>query len=180
MENTLIFASEKEVRFGKLLKFIIPTYLTSLFNTVYTIIDGIFVSAYVGTNALAAINIVYPIVNVLTGIALVFATGGSAVAALHIGGKRRGKPCLLCQLCCGYSAELPCFSDRSYESIKDSDPARCNRYNDSRVQNLRSLVALGYACRDRERAVHLLYSGRRFSYIQFCNSTVRRHFEHCS
>ena len=35
MENTLIFASEKEVQFGKLLKFIIPTYLTSLFNTVY-------------------------------------------------------------------------------------------------------------------------------------------------
>ena len=70
MNNTLIFASEKEVRFGKLLKFIIPTYLTSLFNTVYTIIDGIFVSAYVGTNALVAINIVYPIVNVLFGIAL--------------------------------------------------------------------------------------------------------------
>ena len=89
MENTLIFTSEKEVSFGKLLKFIIPTYLTSLFNTVYTIIDGIFVSAYVGTDALASINIVYPIVNVLTGIALVFATGGSAVAALHIGGNRK-------------------------------------------------------------------------------------------
>lgn len=43
MENALIFASEKEVRFTKLLKFIVPTYLTSLFNTVYTIIDGIFV-----------------------------------------------------------------------------------------------------------------------------------------
>ena len=91
MENTLIFASEKEVRFGTLLKFIIPTYLTSLFNTVYTIIDGIFVSAYVGTNALAAINIDYPVVNVLTGIALVFATGGSAVAALHIGRSRTEK-----------------------------------------------------------------------------------------
>ena len=90
MENTLIFASEKEVRFGTLLKFIIPTYLTSLFNTVYTIIDGIFVSAYVGTNALAAINIDYPVVNVLTGIALVFATGG-AVAALHIGRSRTEK-----------------------------------------------------------------------------------------
>lgn len=89
MENVLFFNSEKEVRFGKLLRYIIPTYLTSLFNTVYTIIDGIFVSAYVGTNALAAINIVYPIVNVLTGIALIFATGGSAVAALHIGGNRK-------------------------------------------------------------------------------------------
>lgn len=41
MENVLIFNSEKEVRFGKLLRYIIPTYLTSLFNTVYTIIDGI-------------------------------------------------------------------------------------------------------------------------------------------
>lgn len=86
MESILIFNSEKDVRFKKLLKFIIPTYLTSLFTTVYTIIDGIFVSAYVGTNALASINIVYPIVNVLTGIALVFATGGSVVTALHIGG----------------------------------------------------------------------------------------------
>lgn len=91
MENVLIFNSEKEVRFGKLLRYIIPTYLTSLFNTVYTIIDGIFVSSYVGTDALAAINIVYPIVNVLTGIALIFATGGSAVAALYIGGNRKNE-----------------------------------------------------------------------------------------
>jgi putative MATE family efflux protein len=85
MENTMIFRSVKEVRFSKLLSFIIPTYLTSLFNTVYTIVDGIFVSEYVGTNALAAINIVYPIVNILTGIALVFASGGSSIAALHMG-----------------------------------------------------------------------------------------------
>ena len=69
-------------------RFIIPTYLTSLFTTVYTIVDGIFVSAYVGTNALAAINVVYPLVNILYGIALAFATGGSALAALHNGGKK--------------------------------------------------------------------------------------------
>ena len=86
MQNTLIFHSKKDVRFSKILRFIIPTYLISLFNTVYTIIDGIFVSGYVGTNALAAINIVYPIVNILTGIALIFATGGSSITALYIGG----------------------------------------------------------------------------------------------
>lgn len=91
MEKLLIFDSAKEVRFGKLLKFIIPTYLTALFNTVYTIVDGIFVSSYVGTNALAAINIVYPIVNILTGIALAFATGGSALAALHTVEKEKKK-----------------------------------------------------------------------------------------
>lgn len=65
----MIFSSASEVRFRAVLRFIVPTYLTSLFNTLYTIVDGIFVSSYVGTNALAAINIVYPIVNVLYGIA---------------------------------------------------------------------------------------------------------------
>lgn len=89
MKNQLIFTSEKEVRFGKVLRFILPTYLTSLFNTLYTIVDGIFVSHYVGTNALAAINIVYPIVNILTGIALIFATGGSAMSAISIGANQK-------------------------------------------------------------------------------------------
>lgn len=86
MNITQIFTSVQEVRFSKVLRFIIPTYLTSLFNTLYTIVDGIFVSQYVGTDALAAINIVYPIVNILTGIALVFAVGGSAMATISIGG----------------------------------------------------------------------------------------------
>lgn len=89
MEKALIFSSADEVKLGKLLQFIVPTYLTSLFNTLYTMVDGIFVSSYVGTNALAAINIVYPIVNILTGIALIFGTGGSAVAALLIGAQKR-------------------------------------------------------------------------------------------
>ena len=81
MEKTLIFQSVDAIQLKKLLRFIIPTYLTSLFTTVYTIVDGIFVSAYIGTNALAAINVVYPLVNILYVIALAFATGGSAVAA---------------------------------------------------------------------------------------------------
>ena len=129
MENVLIFASEKEVRFTKLLKFIVPTYLTSLFNTVYTIIDGIFVSTYVGTNALASINIVYPIVNVLTGIALVFATG-----FVHWRKQKKGsRPLLFCQLFCSYFAWMPRFPDDSYESLSNSDHARCNPCDNFRV-----------------------------------------------
>lgn len=91
MNKIMIFSSPADVRIGKVLAFIIPTYLTSLFSTIYTIIDGIFVSSYVGTNSLAAINIVYPLVNILTGIALMFATGGSAVAALLIGNQKFDK-----------------------------------------------------------------------------------------
>lgn len=109
MQNTLIFHSEKDVRFSKILRFIIPTYLTSLFNTVYTIIDGIFVSGHVGTNALAAINIVYPIVNILTGIALIFATGGSSIAALHIGGNEKEEANLSFSVSLVFSILLGCL-----------------------------------------------------------------------
>ena len=101
MKNQIILLSEKNVHFGKILWFILPTYLTSLFNTLYTIVDGIFVSQYVGTNALAAINIVYPIVNILTGIALVFAAGGSAMAAISIGANKKeqaGQEFTLCMV----------------------------------------------------------------------------------
>lgn len=75
--------------FGRILKFIIPTYLTALFTTMYTIVDGVFVSRYVGTDALAAINVVYPVVNILTGIALVFAVGGSSWAAIYLGRREK-------------------------------------------------------------------------------------------
>lgn len=87
MRKELIFEKAGEVRFGKIVKFIIPTYLTALFTTLYTIVDGIFVSAYVGTDALAAVNIVYPMINILTGTALIFAVGGSSWAAIYLGRK---------------------------------------------------------------------------------------------
>ena len=66
MQVERCFAGGK-LRPGKIIRFIFPTYLTSLFTTLYTIMDGVFVSTYVGTDALAAINIVYPIVNLLSG-----------------------------------------------------------------------------------------------------------------
>lgn len=91
MEISKILQTSQEVKFGKVLKFILPTYLTSLFNTLYTIIDGIYVSRYVSTNSLAAINTVYPLVNIMTGIALAFATGGSALAAIAVGAGDRKK-----------------------------------------------------------------------------------------
>lgn len=85
MNPTIQFQNEKEIRFITVLRFILPTYLTYLFNTLYTIVDGIFVSNYAGNNALAAINIVYPLVNILFGIALAFAAGGSSLMVISMG-----------------------------------------------------------------------------------------------
>ena len=51
MQVERCFAGGK-LRPGKIIRFIFPTYLTSLFTTLYTIMDGVFVSTYVGTDAL--------------------------------------------------------------------------------------------------------------------------------
>ena len=89
MKTNTIYKTIQDIRFCKVIRFILPTYFTSLFNTLYTIFDGIYVSRYVGTDSLAAINTVYPLVNLLTGIALAFATGGSALAAISIGAGKK-------------------------------------------------------------------------------------------
>ena len=55
-----------------------------VFASLFTVADGIFVGQGVGSNALAAINIVAPLFLITTGIALVFSTGVSVVASIHL------------------------------------------------------------------------------------------------
>ncbi|MCC0650978.1 MULTISPECIES: hypothetical protein [unclassified Clostridioides] len=51
----------------------------------YTIVDTIFVSRFVDTNALSAINLVCPIINIIVGLGTRLATGGSAIVACKMG-----------------------------------------------------------------------------------------------
>ena len=75
----------REFRFGELLKFSFPSIIMMIFMSLYTIVDGFFVSRFVGTDALSAINIVYPLLSVFVAIAVMFATGGSAVVSKQLG-----------------------------------------------------------------------------------------------
>ena len=56
-----------------------------LFMGLYTIVDTIFVSRFVNTNALSAINIVCPVINLIVGLGTMIATGGSAIVARKMG-----------------------------------------------------------------------------------------------
>lgn len=145
IEKTLMFRSASEVRLSRVLRFMIPTYLTSLFNTVYTMVDGIFVSAYVGTNALAAINIVYPIVNVLTGIALAFATGGSSIPASGRRTERSGQPYVYDQCAGLYPAWVRGLATRLDQPVCHIDSAGRNTDHDGGLPNLCVLVAHRHA-----------------------------------
>lgn len=59
-----------------LLKFALPTIIMMLLMGLYTIVDTIFVARFVGTNALSALNIVCPVINLIVGLGTMLATGG--------------------------------------------------------------------------------------------------------
>lgn len=76
---------ENKISLISLIKYTFPTVVMMVFFSLSTIIDGIFVSRYVGSNALSATNIVYPVINILIGISVMFATGGNAIVAKFMG-----------------------------------------------------------------------------------------------
>ena len=68
-------------------KLFIPTVLGMLFNSIFNIADGIFVGKGVGSDALAAVNISSPLYSLSTGLGLLFGTGASVVAQIHLSRK---------------------------------------------------------------------------------------------
>ena len=84
MENKLA----QNFNFFGLIKFAMPTMIMIFFVSLYVMVDGIFVSRFVNTNAFAAINIVYPIYSLLFAISAMLASGGSALVAKKMGERK--------------------------------------------------------------------------------------------
>lgn len=75
----------KHFTFRSLLLFALPTTVMMVVTSLYTIVDGVFVSRYVGTNALSSINIVFPAINIVLGLSIMLSTGSSAIVAKKMG-----------------------------------------------------------------------------------------------
>ena len=77
-------------RLMSVLRFTFPTVIMMVFASMYGIIDGIFLSNFIGSKALSANNIVYPLITVMMAVNLMFATGSNAIIAKKMGeGKQR-------------------------------------------------------------------------------------------
>ncbi|MCB6202668.1 MATE family efflux transporter [Extibacter muris] len=86
MDNTLA----KKFTFSSLLSFAIPNIIMMISLSMYIIIDGMFVSRLIGTTALSAVNMFYPAICFEMAIAIMIATGGSAIVARKMGeGKQK-------------------------------------------------------------------------------------------
>ena len=68
-----------------LLRFAAPSIIMMVFMSLYTIVDGIFVSRFLGSNALSSLNIVYPVINVAIAMATMLGTGGNAIISKYLG-----------------------------------------------------------------------------------------------
>lgn len=71
--------------YPKLLRFVIPSVVMMVFTSVYGVVDGLFVSNYVGKTPFAAVNLVMPFIMIFGGIGFMFGTGGSALVAKTLG-----------------------------------------------------------------------------------------------
>ena len=79
---------DKKISLKSIIAFTLPTMSTMVFLSLYTIVDGVFISRYVGANALSATNIVYPVINLVLGTSIMMSTGGSAIVAMLLGEKK--------------------------------------------------------------------------------------------
>ena len=77
--------------YGKLLRFTFPSMVTSVFISLYGVVDGLFITNFSGKSALAAINFVYPILNILSIFGYMVGAGGSALVAKSLGEKKSEK-----------------------------------------------------------------------------------------
>ena len=70
---------------GKLFRqFFFPTLMGMLFSMAFILTDGIFVGHGIGPDGLAAINLVGPIMMVISGLGMMFGMGASVDAAIHL------------------------------------------------------------------------------------------------
>lgn len=84
-------ALDRAISPGMLVRFSLPTILSTVFMGIYSTVDGIFVSRLVGTDALSAVNIIMPLITVSLAIGAMFGAGGNAIVARKLGEKKEGE-----------------------------------------------------------------------------------------
>lgn len=90
--NTTIIKEKKQpillsdhFTYRKLLRFTAPSIMMMIFASIYGVVDGFFVSNYVGSVPFAALNLVMPFIMVLSAIGFMFGTGGTALVSMTYG-----------------------------------------------------------------------------------------------
>lgn len=71
--------------YEQLFRFVLPSVVMMIFISTYTMVDGFFVSNYVGKTAFTAVNLIFPAIMVFACVGFMFGAGGSALVAKTMG-----------------------------------------------------------------------------------------------
>ncbi len=76
--------------YKRLLQFTLPSIAMMIFTSIYGVVDGFFVSNFVGKTPFAAVNFIMPFLMILGTVGFMFGTGGSALVSKTLGeGKKQ-------------------------------------------------------------------------------------------
>ena len=71
--------------YGRLIRFTLPSIGMMIFTSIYSVVDGFFVSNFAGKTPFAAVNLIMPLLMILATVGFMFGTGGSAIVAKAFG-----------------------------------------------------------------------------------------------
>lgn len=77
--------------YKRLLRFTLPSIIMMVFTSIYGVVDGFFVSNYVGKTPFAAVNFIMPVLMILGAIGFMFGAGGSALVSKTMGEGKKEK-----------------------------------------------------------------------------------------
>lgn len=71
--------------YKKLFRYVFPSVMMMIFTSMYSVVDGFFVSNFVGKTSFAAINLMMPLIMGVSTVGFMLATGGSAIVSATLG-----------------------------------------------------------------------------------------------
>ena len=71
--------------YRRLIRSSVPSIIMMLVGSIYSVVDGLFVSNFVGTTAFAALNVIWPAIMIIGALGLMVGTGGSALVSMKMG-----------------------------------------------------------------------------------------------
>ena len=75
--------------YKKIFRFALPSIVMMVFTSIYGVVDGTFVSNFVGKTPFAAVNLVWPFLMILVAFGFMIGTGGSALVAKTLGENKK-------------------------------------------------------------------------------------------
>ena len=85
MSDSKVIKLSDHFTYGRLYKFVLPSVIMMICTSVYSVIDGLFISNFIGYTPFSAINIIWPFIMIIGGTGFMIGTGGSALVAKTLG-----------------------------------------------------------------------------------------------